>query len=227
MWHISLLAALRWRMWWSFRWHILSLIFLGKSTENLPPKIHHNFHSQIFKISPPWTSGTAFVPKPRFLFALFLPVLVLRNLSMYTSKDGSIWQLFVLCLLALRDTVPKCYFYYSLGHPWKGKSCQWCQHFRGPLSRDNAILSLRYPILRDTFLREVSTPPKRCDTPPLVLSFTHAHLCDTPFCNVSRDNVRYHMKTSTKQFCDTIATSVARYEKYRYWASKCQHFRGF
>ena len=25
------------------------------------------------------------------------------------SKDGSIWQLFVLCLLALGDTVPKCY----------------------------------------------------------------------------------------------------------------------
>ena len=24
------------------------------------------------------------------------------------SKDGSIWQLFVLCLLALGDTVPKC-----------------------------------------------------------------------------------------------------------------------
>ena len=36
----------------------------------------------------------------------------------------------------------------------------------GPISRDNAILSLRYPISRDTFLREVSTPPKRCDTPP-------------------------------------------------------------
>ena len=24
--------------------------------------------------------------------------------------------------------------------------------------------------------------------PPLVLSFTKAHLCDTPFCNISRDN---------------------------------------
>ena len=27
----------------------------------------------------------------------------------HMSKDGSIWQLFVLCLLALGDTVPKCY----------------------------------------------------------------------------------------------------------------------
>ena len=32
---------------------------------------------------------------------------------------------------------------------------------------------------------EVSAPPKWCNTP---LSFTQAHLCDTPFCNVSRDN---------------------------------------
>ena len=30
--------------------------------------------------------------------------------------------------------------------------------------------------------------PKWCDTPPLVLSFAQAHLCDTPFCYVSRDN---------------------------------------
>ena len=29
--------------------------------------------------------------------------------TLYMSKDGSIWQLFVLCLLALGDTVPKCY----------------------------------------------------------------------------------------------------------------------
>ena len=27
-------------------------------------------------------------------------------------------------------------------------------------------------------------------------------------------------KTSTKEFCDTIAASIARYEMYRYWASK-------
>ena len=29
------------------------------------------------------------------------------------------------------------------------------------------------------------------------------------------------MKTSTKIFCDTIATSTARYEKYRCWACQC------
>ena len=32
--------------------------------------------------------------------------------------------------------------------------------------------------------------------------------------------VRYPIKTSTKEFCDTIATSIAQYEKYRCWASK-------
>ena len=32
--------------------------------------------------------------------------------------------------------------------------------------------------------------------------------------------VGYPKKTSTKEFCDTIATRIARYEKYRCWASK-------
>ena len=32
--------------------------------------------------------------------------------------------------------------------------------------------------------------------------------------------MRYPLKTSTKEFCDTIATSIARYDKYRSWASK-------
>ena len=32
--------------------------------------------------------------------------------------------------------------------------------------------------------------------------------------------MRYPIKTSMKTFCDTIATSIARYEKYRCWASK-------
>ena len=89
----------------------------------------------------------------------------------------------------------------------------------GPISRDTAILSLRYPISRDTFSRMLAAPPNTVRYPPLVLSFTQAHLCDTPFCNVSRDNCAIPHKTSTKDFCDTIATSIARYAKYRCWAS--------
>ena len=34
------------------------------------------------------------------------------------------------------------------------------------------------------------------------------------------------IKTSTKYFCDTIATSIARYEKYRCWASKVHRSSG-
>ena len=43
---------------------------------------------------------------------------------LHTSKNGSIWQLFVLCLLANGGHYPQVLFYYSLGHPWKGNSCQ-------------------------------------------------------------------------------------------------------
>ena len=41
--------------------------------------------------------------------------------------------------------------------------------------------------------------------------------------------MRYPIKTSTKEVCDTIARSLARYEKYRCWASKpcpAPHFPG-
>ena len=89
----------------------------------------------------------------------------------------------------------------------------------GPISRDIAILSLRYPISRDTFSGRLALPQNGA-IPPLVLSFTQAHLCDTPFCNISRDNCAIPHKTSTKELCDTIAASLARYEKYRCWASK-------
>ena len=89
----------------------------------------------------------------------------------------------------------------------------------GPVLRDTAILSLRYPISRDTFSEGGGHSPKIVRYPPLLLSFTQAHQCDTLFCNVLRDNVRYPMKKNTQGFCDTIATSIARYEKYRYWAS--------
>ena len=42
------------------------------------------------------------------------------------SKDGSIWQLFVLCLLALGDTVPKCYFFTIVWDtPGKEKIAKW------------------------------------------------------------------------------------------------------
>ena len=90
----------------------------------------------------------------------------------------------------------------------------------GPISRDTAILSLRYPISRDTFSRRLAAPPKWCDTPAWYL-VSHRHICAIPhFATYRAIIVRYPAKTSTKEFCDTIAASIARYEKYRYWASK-------
>ena len=71
--------------------------------------------------------------------------------------------------------------------------------------------------------KDSKTPPKqrpeivRCS--PLVLSFSEAYLCDTPFCNILRDNCAIPHKNKHKK-CDTIAASIARYERYRYWASK-------
>ena len=86
-----------------------------------------------------------------------------------------------------------------------GPESQDSQHkvLSGPISRDIAILLLRYPISRDSFSGRLALPQNGVRYPPLVLSFTHAHLCDSPFCSVSRDNCAIpHKNTSTKEFCD-------------------------
>ena len=67
----------------------------------------------------------------------------------------------------------------------------------------------------------LSTPPKWCDYTPLVLSFTQAHLCYTPFYNVSCDKCAIPHENKHEIFCDTIATNVSRYmKKYRCWSSE-------
>ena len=54
----------------------------------------------------------------------------------------------------------------------------------------------------------------------------HRHICAIPhFATYRAIVVRYPIKTSTKMFCDTIATRIARYEKYRCWASKYRNRR--
>ena len=67
--------------------------------------------------------------------------------------------------------------------------------------------------------------PKMVRYPPFYL-VSQRHICAIPlFATYRAIIVRYPIKTSTKEFCDTIATSIARYEKYRYWASKPLDFR--
>ena len=62
--------------------------------------------------------------------------------------------------------------------------------------------------------------PKMVRYPPWHL-VSHRHICAIPrFATYRAIVVRDPTKTSTKEFCDTIAASITRYEKYRYWASK-------
>ena len=71
-----------------------------------------------------------------------------------------------------------------------------------PISRDTAILSLQYPISRDT-LREVSTPPKWCDTPHWYLVL-HRHIRAIPhFATYRAIIVRYPIKTTGSKEINT------------------------
>ena len=57
----------------------------------------------------------------------------------------------------------------------------------GPISPDIAILLLRCPISRHTF-QGGQQLPTMVRYSPLAVSFTQAQLCNTPFCNISRNN---------------------------------------
>ena len=60
------------------------------------------------------------------------------------------------------------------------------------------------------FLRDVTSSPKWCDTPPLALSFTLAHLCDTPFCNVSRDSCAMPHKKQARKSLARLSLQESR-----------------
>ena len=76
------------------------------------------------------------------------------------------------------------------------------------ISHDLAILSLRYPISRDVFLKRVQRSPRMVRYPPLVLSFTQAHLCDAPCCKASSDSCAVPHKNKQER--------VLRYYRYKY-----------
>ena len=63
---------------------------------------------------------------------------------------------------------------------------------------------------RAILFKDASTRPKMVGYPLLALSFTQAHLCDTPFCNVSRDNCAIPHKNKHER--------VLRYCRYKYRA---------
>ena len=68
----------------------------------------------------------------------------------------------------------------------------------GPISRDIAVLSLRYPISRDTFQGRLALPQNGAIPPPWHL-VSHRRICAIPhFATYRAIIVRYPTKTSTK-----------------------------
>ena len=57
----------------------------------------------------------------------------------------------------------------------------------GPISRNIAILSLRYPYHAIPFSSRLALT-RMVRYQPLVVSLTQAHLCHPPFCNILRDD---------------------------------------
>ena len=80
-------------------------------------------------------------------------------------------------------------------------------------------------IARYLFQGGLVGPPNVAIPPPPWYLVSHRHICVIPHFATDRAiTVRHPTKTiATKEFCDTIAASIARYEKYRYWASKLAH----
>ena len=74
------------------------------------------------------------------------------------------------------------------------------QRLGGPIPRDIAILSLRYPISSDAHAGRLVLAPKMVPYSLLALSFTQACLCDPPFATYRAIIVGYPIKRSTKQF---------------------------
>ena len=80
------------------------------------------------------------------------------------------------------------------------------------------------PHIGDTFSGRLALPQNGAIPSPWFL-VSHRHICAIPhFATYRAIIVRYPTKTGTKEFCDTIVASIARYAKYRYWASKLVPF---
>ena len=72
-------------------------------------------------------------------------------------------------------------------NPERRKLTSYQERSSGPISRDTAILSLRYPLSRDTSSAIPAIPQQDAIPPFGAFFFTKTYQCDTPFCNISRD----------------------------------------
>ena len=90
------------------------------------------------------------------------------------------------------------------------KSAKQLYRLSGPISRDSAILSLRYPVLRDTFSGRLAAPKNGAIPPPWYFYLHQTYLCDTPFCNISRDNCAIPHKNKHKIVFAILSLQVSR-----------------
>ena len=70
------------------------------------------------------------------------------------------------------------------------------------------VIIAAMPHIARYFSRRSAAPQNGAIPPPLVLSFTQAHLRDTTFCNMSRDNCAMPYKNRHQ--------IVLRYDRYKY-----------
>ena len=108
-------------------------------SESKKPISHQNPHfpcSALYRNGDLLTQSAPFLGGGKCLLLLWNPLFLILGILapvrgkrvpnsgglLHMSKDGSIWQFFVLCLLALRDTVPKCYFLLQFGTPLERKN---------------------------------------------------------------------------------------------------------
>ena len=80
----------------------------------------------------------------------------------------------------------------------------------GPISRDIAIVSLRYPLSRDTFSAIPAIPQQGAIPPPPVPSFTQTYQCDARFCNISRDTCAISQENKHEQMFAILSLKVSR-----------------
>ena len=94
----------------------------------------------------------------------------------------------------------------------------------GPISHKCCVTIAAIPHNIARYLSGRLGAPENGAIPPPWYFVSHRHICARPpFATYRATIVRSPPSptiTSTKQFCDTIATSIARYKKHRCWASK-------